>query len=503
MESPGLVAPTRAEIRFRALMEATRDGLAVLCQGRLVHGNTALLRCLGEERLAPLFDTPLIERLVPEDRLMAAQHIDAAEAGEDSLMYAPSTVRVARADGALDWMEWSAEPLEGDEVLVCLHPIGELRALQRAVEESESLASVGALALGVAHELSNPLSFVHLCLTWLDEDLPRDDPGSWDRLRRVQEGLAGTRRLARIIEDLQAYARADLEAVTRVRLDRVLETALGLALHRVRHQASVHWERTEGDLATLAAEGKVVRLLVDLLLTATRSFTQDKPQHNQVFMRTGEAGAGPWVEVECRSPHGVGLDPVASEDAPLVRAARDLGGELISRDLPEGHRLVRLWLPPAPQRRAEPHLTELTTGQCPTRQRLRVLLVDDEPLICRSLSLSLERSCEVTSVTAGEEAIALLGMGAAYDVVLLDVMMPPPAGPEIWAHIQEHRPELVDQVVFITGGATTVTARQLLAGTQAEVLAKPIDLNKLRHLVRRVGARSEAAPVPPRVVPRA
>jgi len=74
-------------------------------------------------------------------------------------------------------------------------------------------------------------------------------------------------------------------------------------------------------------------------------------------------------------------------------------------------------------------------------------------------------------------------------VVLLDVVMPPPAGPEIWAHIRERRRDLVDRVVFITGGATTETARKLLQGTEAEVMPKPIDLGKLRHLVRRVGAR--------------
>ena len=332
-----------SEVRFRAVLEASRDGMAVLREGLIVQGNTALLRALGVDRLAPLFDTPLLERLVPADRIKAAEHIDAAEAGNDQLLLPPVVVRMALADGKVSWMEWSAEALEGREVVVCLHPIGELRSLQQALEESESLASLGALAIGVAHEVTNPLSFVLANLQWLDEDLPRDDPSSWERLRRVQDALSGARRVARVVEDLRAYAQADLEAVRTVRVDRVLDTALGLALHRVRHQASVHWERTEGDLVTLAAEGRVVRLLVDLLLTAVRSFADEDPQHNQIFMRSGEGSAGPWVEVECRSDRGVGLDPVASEDALLVRGARARGGELTSRNVVEGHRLVRLW----------------------------------------------------------------------------------------------------------------------------------------------------------------
>jgi len=377
--------------------------MAVLRRGLIVQANSALVRGLGFERLAPLFDTPLLDRLVPADRIKAAEHIDAAETGNDRLLLPPVVVRIAVPDGGVRWMEWSAQALESPEVVVCLHPIDELRALQRALEESESLASLGALAIGVAHELTNPLSFVMANLQWLDEDLPRDDPSAWDRLRRVQDALSGARQVSRVVEDLRAYAQADLEAVRTVRVDRVLDTALGLALHRVRHQASVHWERTEGDLVALAAEGRVVRLLVDLLLTAVRSFAVDDPQHNQIFMRSGEGSAGPWVEVECRSDRGVGLDPVASEDALLVRGARALGGELTSRNLVEGHRLVRLWLPPCPRPRTKPQITELRPSPREVKERLKVLLVDDEELIGRALSLGLERECDVTAVSSGDE----------------------------------------------------------------------------------------------------
>ena len=58
----------------------------------------------------------------------------------------------------------------------------------------------------------------------------------------------------------------------------------------------------------------------------------------------------------------------------------------------------------------------------------RLLLVDDEPLIIKGLRYSLEQDgYETDSATDGEEALRKFE-NSAYDLILLDHMMPDPDG---------------------------------------------------------------------------
>ncbi|MDR0396033.1 MAG: response regulator transcription factor [Oscillospiraceae bacterium] len=67
----------------------------------------------------------------------------------------------------------------------------------------------------------------------------------------------------------------------------------------------------------------------------------------------------------------------------------------------------------------------------------RLLLVDDEPLILKGLKYSLEQDgYEVDSAADGEEALAMFG-NRAYDLILLDVMLPEISGVEVCQRIRE------------------------------------------------------------------
>ncbi|MDR1600754.1 MAG: response regulator transcription factor [Oscillospiraceae bacterium] len=67
----------------------------------------------------------------------------------------------------------------------------------------------------------------------------------------------------------------------------------------------------------------------------------------------------------------------------------------------------------------------------------RLLLVDDEPLILKGLKYSLEQDgYEVDSAADGEEALAMFG-NRAYDLILLDVMLPEISGVEVCQRVRE------------------------------------------------------------------
>ena len=68
----------------------------------------------------------------------------------------------------------------------------------------------------------------------------------------------------------------------------------------------------------------------------------------------------------------------------------------------------------------------------------RVLVVDDEKLIVKGLKFSLEQEgFKVDCAYDGEEALELAG-NTAYDIILLDIMLPKMSGMEVCQQIREY-----------------------------------------------------------------
>ena len=91
---------------------------------------------------------------------------------------------------------------------------------------------------------------------------------------------------------------------------------------------------------------------------------------------------------------------------------------------------------------------------------MRLLVIDDEPRIGLTLRLLLDEH-DVTIATSGEEAREKLE-GGAFDAVLCDLMLDDTSGVEINHWIKDHRPDLTDKVVVMTGGAITAADRALV-----------------------------------------
>jgi DNA-binding NtrC family response regulator len=97
---------------------------------------------------------------------------------------------------------------------------------------------------------------------------------------------------------------------------------------------------------------------------------------------------------------------------------------------------------------------------------LPVLLIEDEPSIMALVSATLERNgYEVACVESGAEALRLLEKGQ-YLGVVSDMRTPGGVdGAQVHTWIKEHRPDLVDKVVIITGDyaneETVITLRKI------------------------------------------
>jgi DNA-binding response OmpR family regulator len=118
------------------------------------------------------------------------------------------------------------------------------------------------------------------------------------------------------------------------------------------------------------------------------------------------------------------------------------------------------------------------------------LIVDDDPGIRRLLAAALTRH-GVTLDDAADGEVALQRMtGKAYDVILLDLMMPRVDGIEV---LQRMEAAGIETPVIVLSAASERFIQQVDSSLVTKVMRKPFDLNEV---VRDV-LRFCVAPVPP------
>ena len=91
-------------------------------------------------------------------------------------------------------------------------------------------------------------------------------------------------------------------------------------------------------------------------------------------------------------------------------------------------------------------MTELRTD---IDHAVRVLVVDDEAHVVRSLEISFMDELEVLTATSGEQALEALGRRPDVGVILTDQRMPGMTGVELLARSRETHPDAVR--VLLTG----------------------------------------------------
>lgn len=112
------------------------------------------------------------------------------------------------------------------------------------------------------------------------------------------------------------------------------------------------------------------------------------------------------------------------------------------------------------------------------QQAAHILLVDDEPAICKALSLALTRAgCRVTTAMSGEYAASVVRK-EHVDLVVLDLRIPDMRGDAFFELASAIQPHLRTHTLFTTGDISE-RAQELIGATKCPVLQKPFDLKEL------------------------
>jgi signal transduction histidine kinase/FixJ family two-component response regulator len=376
---------------------------------------------------------------------------------------------------------------------------------------SQKLESIGTLAAGVAHEISNPLAYIATNLEYIGARLDRvDDPAVVRELRRAtREAMLGADRVRRIVGDLTRFARREEEPPSPVDVRTVLDTAIGMAWTEIRHRARL--VRDYGALAlVLADEDRLVQVFLNLLVNAAQAIEEGHADRNEIRLRTHLDGDRLAIEVQdtgggipadaldrvfapffTTKPAGTGTGLGLSICHTIVTA---LGGAIeVESQLGVGS-TFRVVLPV--------HRDTGLRRDPPARavegpRRARILLVDDEPYFVSAMCRALQEQHEVVGLTSAREALSRLAHAAdspeRFDLILCDVMMSEMSGIELYSELVRVAPELARRVVFMTGGAFTPRARAFLQAVPNRCVEKPVDLETIDELIREQAAAEQGA----------
>jgi signal transduction histidine kinase len=466
---------TRSETNLHQLISRSADGIVVCdAQGVVLYCNEAALPLL------PNGESGVIGERIPELPL-DREHSEIEVHTRDALLLVD--VRVVEVD-------WEGQPAK----MALLRDMSERRngeELRLQLERSERLASVGQLAASVAHEINNPLAYVIANLELLQREIKRRaDPEQGKRYStHLEYALEGAQRVARIVADLGAFSRKDTVQLARpTDLNDAVRSALSMAHPQLKHRAEVHTDF--GNLpAAHGDSGRLCQVFLNLFVNAAHAMKEGHVQENSLTVRTFVSEGRAVVEVR-DTGEGIPADIRSRVFEPFFTTKKSgegsglglyvcrnivqsFGGDITLEPNEGRGTLARVWVPL--WRRSELPPRPLPSTALEAHLHARVLVVDDEPFVLRSLEDMLGEQHEVVSCSSGEGAKALLSKDPRFDVILCDVMMQNGTGPELLVWLRVEHPELAQRVVFMTGGGAGALA-SVQGDAPLRVITKPFAL---------------------------
>jgi len=120
----------------------------------------------------------------------------------------------------------------------------------------------------------------------------------------------------------------------------------------------------------------------------------------------------------------------------------------------------------------------------------RVLIVDDEAIVCERLQPPLERlGLEVETFTDSKAAARQLRL-RRFDVLVTDLKMAKPDGLELLRLTREISPST--HVVVISGFPTVDAAREVMKGGAVDFIPKPFKISQIRSLILEILGLSDS-----------
>ncbi len=441
-----------------------------------------------------------------------------ATAGLRSVVFAPLTVEnqvfgilvcARRGDHAFSSGECEFLRQLSEHVALASHQVrlygalqqayDDLRQSQHTIMQQERLRALGQMASGIAHDINNAISPISLYTESLLEREPNLSERARNYLTTIQRAIDDVARTVSRMREFYREREAQL-TLERVEINRSVLQVVDLTRPRWSDQpqqrglmVDLQTDLMENLPDIMGAEHEIRDALTNLIFNAVDAM----PAGGALFVRTRALDGAERVVIEVTDT-GVGMDDDTRrrclEPFYTTKGERGTGlGLAMVYGMIQRHSAeleidsaigrgttVRLIFP---AQSASLIAADPAMQAPPPARRLRILLVDDDPLLIKSLQDTLQDDGHVITAASGGRAgidafTAAAQRAERFDVVITDLGMPHVDGRKVAASIKALSP--ATPVILLTGWGQRLIAANESHPHIDKVLAKPPRLHELR-----------------------
>jgi PAS domain S-box-containing protein len=364
----------------------------------------------------------------------------------------------------------------------------ELRNLEREVQHTLRLESLGALAGGVAHDINNILASI----VSVAEVVEMVNPDNEKIHRHIAMLMRAAFRGRDLVKSLTSFARKEVATHAPVDLNTVAATEVDLLARTTRQMVDIKTDYAlnlptfEGD------EASITNALMNLCINSLDAM----PEGGTLTISTRRVNG--WVEISVADT-GTGMTPEVKQRAlepffttkrvgegtglglsMMYGTVKAHGGSVIIDSTEGVGTTITMRFP----HDAGIEKTETqSTPSAPSRviENLSIVLVDDDELLQAAASELLRGiGHEIVVIPRGQEAIDFLKSGQREpDLIILDLNMPGMTGFEVLKHLREFSDV---PVAVMSGYINSDIEHRLSDATNIKLLAKPFSLEDLKQI---------------------
>jgi len=358
--------------------------------------------------------------------------------------------------------------------------------MQAQLLQSEKMATVGQLAAGIAHEINNPLSYVVSNISTLEKRVLKLNINNdiSEIFHETEEGLS---RIQKIINSLKIFSSGGEDLSEKKNVNVCIESAVALSWNVLKNKCVLH--KNFGNLPDIFCNAQQLEVIfMNLLINAAESITDS----GEITVVSTVNDAEIQISV---SDNGSGISP---DHLPRIFEpffTTKLVGQSSGLGLTVSYNIVKI--------HGGTITVDSTVGKGSTfivhlpiqftdqnkktlGNRKRILIVDDEVHLLRSLKRLLEDDYDVITAVGGKTAIELLAKdNAEYNAILIDLMMPDMTGADLYQYIAMQYPQVLHAIIFMSGGVPNAV-KDFLNSVENPFLEKPFKKEEIISAIEKI-----------------
>lgn len=518
-----------SEQRYRILMDNASCGIFIFdTKGKLLEVNKQgekLLNCSKSEILNQDFMNFIVDTEKTAAKFSIKKIIQEKIPIHGELRIKPLNI----IERTIEYSGVEVKTQNESVIMIMTTDVSERNKLKNQALLNDKLATVGTLAAGVAHEINNPISWVMTNLIYIKNNMGafkkllqamyeiNQENDMNKRLKLIEEflipinqsqfiiefdemineSLQGVERVRDIVKNLKGFSRMDESDLAPVNIHDVLNVAISMASLEFKYRAKLDKNYAKNLPSILTNSGKLNQVFLNLMINSAQAIPEGNINHHVIkvttelvgnYIRIDVSDTGQGIPPEIlphifdpffttkSAGHGTGLGlPICHE------IISHLNGKIEVKSILNQGSIFSVYLPIL----QEPLNTSCNMEDAGEAQLKKILIVDDEPYLLKSLSNTLKHQYDITTALGGHLAIETLKQHSGkFDAIICDLQMQDVNGADFYYYVSEHYPNLIQRIIFITGGLYSPMLSEFLKTVENSLIEKPFTQDELMNAIK-------------------